>query len=81
MNAIFEISDSSGLPGFVSECCANCRFFASHMAEVNDAGEVTGECRRYPPVMPPGERRAVFPIVGAGDWCGEHRATITTKAM
>jgi hypothetical protein len=28
-------------------------------------------CRRYPPIMTPGG--FVFPIVEAGDWCGEHR--------
>jgi len=60
--------------------CANCRFFAEYMEEeVSPESEATGECRRFPPVMPKGQRRAVHPIVRAANWCGEHRPPFTTK--
>lgn len=50
--------------------CLSCRYFAPE-----NLG--SGRCHRFPPTViqigEPHRRRACFPLVGEGDWCGEHR--------
>ena len=32
-----------------------------------------GDCRRYPPMLPGGTEESEFPLVEAGEWCGEYK--------
>ena len=55
--------------------CWNCYFFAQHLLH-EECGAIFSECRRYPPHP---ERQ--FPIVGAHEWCGEHKPMDHTSPM
>lgn len=50
--------------------CETCRFFELFTEHSDE-----GFCHRYPPPRQhPGDtERGIFPIVGNGDWCGEHQ--------
>jgi hypothetical protein len=58
----------------IEGCCSACRFYdRTAFGNVNYA-----ECRRYPPTMVNeqvnGIPRAVWPVVGYDDFCGEYAA-------
>ncbi|WP_375455729.1 hypothetical protein [uncultured Methylobacterium sp.] len=44
--------------------CTNCRFYAAANSEA-------GECRRFAPDHGDDTRLAIWPLLAAGDWCGE----------
>lgn len=46
--------------------CRTCRFFRTEIENDED-----GTCQRWPPVPLSNESQAQFPVVAAGDWCGE----------
>jgi hypothetical protein len=54
------------------EQCMACRFY-----KADHRGAYTGECLRFPPTVVEYERHGVFPIVRAGDWCGEFKRKVT----
>ena len=55
------------------DTCSSCLY-----GVFSGAGAPQGLCKRYPPevVALPGMQigSAAFPVVAAGDWCGEHLA-------
>lgn len=60
----------------LEETCGTCRYYLED-PEVDEAidpddDEMTGICRRYPPVVYPGYAPAsVYPDVSQNGWCGE----------
>jgi hypothetical protein len=54
------------------QVCANCRFWQNQM------------CHRYPPTVydKVGDGgRTLFPLTGAGDWCGEYQPQIHVQSQ
>jgi len=62
--------------------CNDCEFFHREDSEISH-GMASAACRRFPPLCrlfqtgPPTAEGYFFPVVGAAEWCGEHRAVIT----
>lgn len=61
----------------MTECCARCRFARAAMGADNKISFQTKTCQRNPKTlllvpMPAGPAlRALWPIMGAHEWCGE----------
>lgn len=56
--------------------CETCRFFAAY--ELGYQSDDAGECRCFAPTARLGSlgnsgRRASWPVVALGDWCGEYQ--------
>lgn len=59
--------------------CSGCAFWIAH-DDPEDDGENSGECRRFPPQLPPRQeqeidnvRVGIWPETMDKDWCGEWR--------
>lgn len=64
----------------MNERCVVCRFYLPHFENQGPIEREQplseGSCRRYPPSIPEMAmvnvvRGFTFPVVGAGEWCGE----------
>lgn len=62
----------------MSERCGTCRFWprypyaeANDVSDAGDAGGDQSDCRRHAPIAAVVDNRAVWPRVGARDWCGD----------
>lgn len=49
--------------------CESCRFFKVH---VKDGGDHYGACHQAAPIVVREGDLGLWPLVNAGDWCGEH---------
>ncbi len=52
--------------------CNACTFYEDHVANSAEVKEDAGLCRYNPPVTQPAPNaRGLWPVVSAGDWCGQ----------
>jgi hypothetical protein len=58
--------------------CGNCQFFDTQSkAAAKEKEKHSGLCRYNPPApQSAADARALWPVVGARDWCGHFAATV-----
>lgn len=62
------------------DSCQSCRYYFEFEdpepdddSDIDNADDLTGTCRRYPPTVYPGLTPiSVYPDVSAAGWCGEY---------
>lgn len=60
-----------------TDSCQFCRYYLEYEdledTDVEDSDDLTGICRRYPPIVYPSlTPMSVYPDVSRNGWCGEH---------